>query len=347
MSELVERKVRDSLAGAASAVIVDVAWQGDLVRHVDARLARHDRRRAAGLVCVATGALIAGLAWVTTESRAEPSPARPPNSTTEVDIGTGRSLAIECRGPVRSAQPTVVIEAAVSGPVSAYAPTVDRLGTEYRVCTYDRAGTGSSDAADRLPRTADDLADDLARLVDAAGLGPSVVLVADESGALGAALLAASRPDLVAGLVLLDPQGPDAAHRQHVSLGRHARNEPPVVTDLRRAFEAGLRSANGEHVDLTASEGQLRAVLESPGPAFAAMPIEVLTPGDRLDRVPALPPELRQYWWQALRDDQSRYAQESSRGTWTEVPGTVGALAGTAPDQVVAAVVRILQSTDG
>ena len=72
-----------------------------------------------------------------------------------------------------------------------------------RVISYDRAGLGTS------PPAADDrgvaaLAGDLARVIRASGPGP-VVIVGHSLGATIGRYLALARPELVAGLVLIDP----------------------------------------------------------------------------------------------------------------------------------------------
>jgi pimeloyl-ACP methyl ester carboxylesterase len=71
-----------------------------------------------------------------------------------------------------------------------------------RIITYDRAGYGSSDPAAQV--TAAQQAGDLAALIESLACGPAVV-AGHSWGGLLAQLLAWSRPDLVAGLVLVDP----------------------------------------------------------------------------------------------------------------------------------------------
>ena len=344
MTDLVERTARDSLDSAARTVTVDASWQSDLVRRVEDRIAAHRRRRAAVVACAAATALLAGIAVATSNGKAHPSPAPSPDQPTLVDVGAGRRLALECSGPTNTGRPTVVIEAAVTAQTSFYAPTVRALVPRARVCTYARAGTGASDAAERLPRTATDLAEDLGRLIDVAGLGPRVVLVADEGGAMSATMLAATDPHLIAGLVLLDPQGAHAAERQQAILGVPADGEPRVIKDLRRLFTSQMRSSNGEHLDLAESEAQVAGVLDTQGAAFGSTPVAVLIPGNRIDRVPDLPAKLRREWLTALLDDQHAYAAESTNGTSRTVPGTSGGLAVTAPDEVVAAVEQIMSA---
>ena len=84
----------------------------------------------------------------------------------------------------------------------AWAAVLPALATVTRVIAYDRAGYGSSDPA--APVTVAQQVGDLAALIESLGSGP-VVVAGHSWGGLLAQLLAGSRPDLVAGLVLVDP----------------------------------------------------------------------------------------------------------------------------------------------
>ena len=75
------------------------------------------------------------------------------------------------------------------------------LADRYRVLRYDTRGHGRSPVVDR-PTTLDDLADDLAGLLDALGIGQAHV-VGLSLGGMTAQALAARRPDRVRGLVLM------------------------------------------------------------------------------------------------------------------------------------------------
>jgi pimeloyl-ACP methyl ester carboxylesterase len=100
--------------------------------------------------------------------------------------------------------PTVVLAAGRNDTAISWAPLLAALAGTHLVA-YDRAGLGASDpdlAAG--PPTVDRQVDDLAAVVRAAGDGPCVV-VGHSWGGLLAHLLATRHPELVRGLVLVDP----------------------------------------------------------------------------------------------------------------------------------------------
>jgi len=99
---------------------------------------------------------------------------------------------------------TFVLVAGAGETVLTWAPLFQRMVERGRVVAYDRAGLGASD---RNPRsTAESAVDDLAALIRV--VGPAVV-VGHSWGGLLAELVALTRPELVRGLVLVDPTHED------------------------------------------------------------------------------------------------------------------------------------------
>ncbi|HEY4455153.1 MAG TPA: alpha/beta fold hydrolase [Pseudonocardiaceae bacterium] len=94
-----------------------------------------------------------------------------------------------------------------------------RLAESSRVISYDRAGLGASPPSPGH-RDLTALTADLAEVIATAGAGPAV-LVGHSLGATIARYLAHRRPDLVAGLVLVDPI-PDAWVLRHARWARPA-----------------------------------------------------------------------------------------------------------------------------
>jgi pimeloyl-ACP methyl ester carboxylesterase len=126
-----------------------------------------------------------------------------------VDVG-GHRLHISCTG---TGSPTVVLEGGLGEPSTMMAGWIaPDVATTTRVCVYDRAGRGWSDPA---PDAQDGLAvvTDLHTLLERHGEVGPFVLAGHSSGGVYAQAFAATYPDEVAGLVLLDSQPADALTR--------------------------------------------------------------------------------------------------------------------------------------
>ena len=120
-----------------------------------------------------------------------------------IDVG-GHRLHLNCTG---SGSPTVVLEPGlgeVSSAMGWIAPVVAR---DTRVCVYDRAGRGWSDPADG-PQDAVQTITDLHTLLDHAHIPGPYVLAGHSFGGLYILTFAATYPDQVAGMVLLDSTAP-------------------------------------------------------------------------------------------------------------------------------------------
>jgi pimeloyl-ACP methyl ester carboxylesterase len=120
-----------------------------------------------------------------------------------IDVG-GHRLHLHCTG---SGTPTVVLEpglGAASSDLGWIAPAVAR---DSRVCVYDRAGRGWSDAASG-PQDGAHIAADLHTLLDRAHVPGPYVLAGHSFGGLYVLSFAAQFPDQVAAMVLLDSTAP-------------------------------------------------------------------------------------------------------------------------------------------
>ncbi|ONI69440.1 hypothetical protein BWI15_22945 [Kribbella sp. ALI-6-A] len=119
-------------------------------------------------------------------------------------------------------EPAVVFEAGAATPVVGFAACLKALAPDHRVIAYDRAGYGVSDP---VPLGLDQQIGDLIAVLEAAG--PSI-LVGHSWGGLLAELAAWEHPELIAGLVLVDPSH-ESVHALHAKLA-----PPQVVAELRR-----------------------------------------------------------------------------------------------------------------
>jgi pimeloyl-ACP methyl ester carboxylesterase len=116
-----------------------------------------------------------------------------------VEIGN-HQLHLYCVG---ERVPTVVLESPAGGMSMTWAWVQDELATTTRVCSYDRAGLGWSEAGDgrynamRAP-------DELRALLQRAGERTPLIIAGQEYGAALARLYAGQYPHDVAALVLVD-----------------------------------------------------------------------------------------------------------------------------------------------
>ncbi len=147
-------------------------------------------------------AALAAVVLLAVTSRAESVPSgvyAEPQDLVAVD--GARRLNLYCAG---SGSPTVLLDAGSGNSMATWRYVQAEIAKVTRVCAYDRAGLGYSDAADR-PSDLVNIVDDLHRLVRAASIRVPFVYVGHSlAGAIGL-LYVATYPDAVAGAVLVDP----------------------------------------------------------------------------------------------------------------------------------------------
>jgi pimeloyl-ACP methyl ester carboxylesterase len=150
---------------------------------------------ALGIAAVGGGYETVG-EWL--DARAYPMPGQ------LIDVG-GHRLHLYCTG---TGSPTVVLEPGLGGASSDLGWIAPAIARDSRVCVYDRAGRGWSDAADG-PQDGAHIAADLHTLLDRAHVPGPYVLAGHSFGGLYVLSFAAQFPDQVAGLVLLDSTAPE------------------------------------------------------------------------------------------------------------------------------------------
>ena len=121
-----------------------------------------------------------------------------------IDVG-GHKLHIRCTG---SGSPTVVLEPGLGEPSTAMAWIAPDVASVTRVCVYDRAGRGWSEAAGE-PQDGVQTATDLHTLLRRAGEKGPFVLAGHSAGGIYVLNFAHRYPDEVAGVVLLDSMHPE------------------------------------------------------------------------------------------------------------------------------------------
>lgn len=147
------------------------------------------------------GLLLVGALY---ESLAEASDTKtypPPGQLVEVG---GHRLHIHCTG---SGSPTVVIEAGLGDWSTGWDFVQQGVDKTTRVCTYDRAGWGWSEAGP-LPRDAAQFAKELHTLLQTANIPGPYVMVGHSLGGFGVRVFVHDYASEVAGVVLIDAMSP-------------------------------------------------------------------------------------------------------------------------------------------
>lgn len=126
-----------------------------------------------------------------------------------VALPDGRRMNLYCTG--RGA-PTVLLEGGWTTTTMWWRAIQARVSSTTRVCSYDRAGYGFSDAGP-LPRSAAAMAKDLGLMLNAAGERGPYVVVAHSLGGLDARMFATEHRREVKGMLLIDPTVPGQVAR--------------------------------------------------------------------------------------------------------------------------------------
>ena len=124
-----------------------------------------------------------------------------------IDVG-GYRMHLYCTGANQGGSSTVILETGLGATSSTWARVQPKVARATRVCSYDRAGMGWSDAGSE-PRDAKHIAQELHTLLHNAGIAGPYVLVGWSYGGLYVQEFAGQYGDEVAGLVLLDSSSPD------------------------------------------------------------------------------------------------------------------------------------------
>jgi pimeloyl-ACP methyl ester carboxylesterase len=319
-------------------------------------------RRLRNIVLVVGGLLIllaiVGACYQELASRADAR--RFPEPGRLVDVG-GFRLKLNCTG---AGSPTVVLESGL-GDVSVEWQAVQSGVAKFtRVCSYDRAGYGGSDAGP-MPRTSQQIAGELHALLKNAGEKPPFILVGHSFGGYNVRVFNGRFPDEVAGMVLVDTVQedqykllPPVWNRVGSDLRAHYRSQArwaPVRVNLgieRARLQARGKAENSylylqskylaarsdeiEHVQISAEQARAAGTLGD-------KPLVVLTAGKKpaagtLGLTEQDWDEYQRVWADEL---QLRLARLSSRGKREVVEGSGHNIPSERPDAIVNAVREI------
>jgi pimeloyl-ACP methyl ester carboxylesterase len=137
---------------------------------------------------------------------AQPSPLDSKEGRLRLESGV--SVFYRCVG---RGSPGILLEAGDAGTQEFGPSFVDPLAKATRVCTYDRPGIGSSDAAPNRHRTVDDLCEVEDQVRHGLGLDVKTVLAGQSGGANQVIWCAARRPAAVAALMSIEGYHDDPA----------------------------------------------------------------------------------------------------------------------------------------
>jgi pimeloyl-ACP methyl ester carboxylesterase len=149
-----------------------------------------------------------------------------------IDIG-GRRLHMSCAG---TGSPAVILEAGLNASSRTWRSVQPSVADVTQVCSYDRAGLGTSDPDPRWKhtlRTSDAIVTDLHALLNSSGNTGPYVLVGHSLGGVHIRLFASRFPREVAGMVLVDSSHEDQEARLAAS-GYTPPAEPEGAGDQNR-----------------------------------------------------------------------------------------------------------------
>jgi pimeloyl-ACP methyl ester carboxylesterase len=129
----------------------------------------------------------------------------PPGQWTDINY---YSLHIYCTG---EGSPTVILEAGLNDFYVTWAKVQPEIAKSTRVCSYDRAGLGWSQASPK-PRTTEVMAEELHTILRNTGIEGPYIMVGHSFGGIVVRSFAMQYPAEVAGMVLVD-----SAHEQQIS----------------------------------------------------------------------------------------------------------------------------------
>lgn len=292
-----------------------------------------------------------------------------------VPLADGRSLNLVCMG---QGAPTVLLEAGWSSWSLDWAPVQGLLARTTRVCAYDRAGLGFSSPGP-MEKTSAGVAADAAEMLDRAGIKGPLVLVGHSKGAVFVRAFASAYPDRVAGLVLVDPGGPE---RDAAFFDLDAAGEAKARTEIDAALsrcvdraKAGAFTVEGPQDALCVDDGEadwnanlkaayrtlqhsvayaqtrraeIRIANDLPASARGAgalgdRPLIVLKAEDSLSK--AIPEPRRLELDAAFKAVAADLAKLSRRGELRSVSGSGHMIAQDRPEAVIAAVEAVVAAT--
>jgi pimeloyl-ACP methyl ester carboxylesterase len=189
------------------------------------------------------------------------------------------------------------MDAGLGTPSTTWAPVEPDIAAFARVCVYDRAGVGRSEAGPK-PRTSKQVVAELHALLANARVPGPYVLVAHSHGGLNMQLFAATYKSEVVGLVMDDatPAGLEARY-EAVLTPEQAQERKELIAQNREGLS---------YEDVQASDAQVTAAGPLPN-----VPLVVLTHGRTLRHPAGWPVEAVERAWREAQED---FAKRTLKG---------------------------------
>lgn len=240
---------------------------------------------------VVTSLVVIGFTTSTASSTVSAAP--PPEPPGELIDVHGHAMHLYCSG---EGSPTVILDAGLGDSSVNFQPLQAAISEFTRVCSYDRAGYGWSEVGPE-PRTSEQIVAELFAMLKQSGeIGP-FVLGGHSFGGLNMILVAASHPDDIAGVALIDSSHPGQTE---------ALAAVPELLALQDAEIAGL------------------------GDLATAVDAGDVTAADVIGNAPALPDDLKGTWAalfvqpQSLRTAVAEYASLADSMEQVTAAGALG-----------------------
>ena len=246
----------------------------------------------------------------------------PPGEMVNVN---GHLMHINCMG---EGGPTVILEAANLGMSAHWVRVQQQLAKTTRVCAYDRAGMGWSEAGPE-PRDAKQISSELHTLLKSADTEGPYVLVGHSYGGLYTRMYAARYPKQVAGVVLVDSSHPEQFTRSEEGRAMYEQNRRmgAFIPWLTRLGVIRLTNFYAAHPDLPS---QQRAQIE----AFNSSTQQVVTTVEEFGATPQTNAQVRST--QSLGDKPLAVITAGEQSSdWLEMQEELAALSSDSVHRVV------------
>ncbi len=272
----------------------------------------------------------------------------------------GRRLAFRCTG---SGSPTVILEGGWGASSLAWSK-VQRLVTPLtRVCSYDRAGLGLSDAGP-APRDATAIARDLDEGLRALKVAAPFVVAGHSAGGLYVRAFADRRPGDVVGMVFADPSVEHQDRRMSAVFGPGAGSTAALRDRTAACLAAAKAHAlpspdpklgkcaaatpvatwEAEVAELDSLWGATSDEVAAGRSSYGALPLIVLTAGDTNAALPDPARRVVDRVWTGLHQE---LAEHSTIGVRRTVSGTGHLIPKDRPDAVADAIAEVVAAVRG